>query len=407
MVLSAEVDTGTTSAWRELASHRAFWQWELAAQSARLVPLMIAFGFVLAGKAAAGSEAVGGLMVTCAIVASVVIAPFNGRLLDRIGPARGLPWFLGVAAALLALLAAAVAWKAPVALLLLLTVLVGLSAGGLSGAYRGMLTGTVGQTLVPKALAIDSLLVEAAVVTAPLLVAIAAIPGAAGAIVLMSLIYVAAAVLAVRLPDRPMASSERGPESSPTGNAGSLLRNRGFLFWVLVSVAFGHSLGTVETGALPLAIDLGGDAFNAALLIAVLSVMSILGGIGYATVAERLRWSPYLMSFGLLLAMAVAAVLLGVSGGWIGAAVAIMVIGICTSPLNIIRQHAAEHEVPAWRMSESFAILFAANGIGFALGGLLLALVPLELMLMLGGASAAGVWMIGPWLLRGRVNAHS
>lgn len=87
--------------------------------------------------------------------------------------------------------------------------------------------------------------------------------------------------------------------------------------------------------------------------------------------------------------MVVACLVIGLSDGWLTVAAGMALLGLCTAPLNTVRSIAAEDDVPAHRKAEAFGTLFAANGVGFALGGLLLALLPIDWMLMSGGASAA------------------
>src|SRR5438128_1623225 len=84
---------------RGLLAHRAYWHWSASAFVARLPPLMVPLAFVLVGTDASGSPAVGSLMVTVYILSEVCCAPLAGRLLDRVGPAVGLPRVLGPAVA--------------------------------------------------------------------------------------------------------------------------------------------------------------------------------------------------------------------------------------------------------------------------------------------------------------------
>ncbi len=77
-------------------------------------------------------------------------------------------------------------------------------------------------------------------------------------------------------------------------------------------------------------------------------------------------------------------------------------LGLGAAPLNTIRSHAAEAEAPPLRKAEVFSVLFAANNIGFALPGVLLAILPLGATLIVGGASGFVALVAAPLLLRRR-----
>lgn len=364
---------------------------------------MTSLGFVLAGTYATGSVAVGGLMVTVYVIALTLCAPVTGRLLDRIGPATGTPYLLGFASLALSGLAVAVVLKASALPLLLLAGLSGIFAAGVTSAMRSLLNQVVPARMLTPALAFNSIAVELTVVGGPLIVALAAIPGEPGAIIAMVALTVVAAFSVRRLRGALSVAVETGMTASAnTLVAGSLWRNRRFLFWMAVSVAFGHALGTAETGAFPLARELGGGTREAAFLIAAMSVCSVSSGIAYAGLSHRLRISPPAQASLLLALMIVASVGLGSSNSWATATAAIGLLGFCAAPLYTIRSVAAEDDMPPDRRAEGFGTLFAANGLGFALGGLLLALLPLQWMLVAGGGSALVALLAAPVVMRGR-----
>jgi hypothetical protein len=71
-------------------------------------------------------------------------------------------------------------------------------------------------------------------------------------------------------------------------------------------------------------------------------------------------------------------------------------LGLCCSPLGTVQSQAAEADVPAERKAEAFGILYAASGVGYALGGLFLALLPVREMLLFGPASALLAFILVP-----------
>jgi MFS family permease len=382
---------------REVVAQRRYWQWSATLQAARLPPLMAPLAFVLAGSAA-GDYRVGALMVTAATLAGVAASPFAGRRLDRLGPAIGAPRVLGWSALVLVLLALAVARQAPPPVLLLLAALAGALPAGVSGAMRSLLNAIVPPRQLGPAIAIDATVVELTVVSAPLLVAAAAVFGPPAAILVMA----AAAMLAMlTLRSLPLDRSPT-PPAAATADAQrwSAWRTPRFIFWLLASLAFGHALGAAETGALPLAIRLGGGTGQAAALVAALAVASAVSGVAYAFLGNRLHRGPFTQARVLLALLVLGCLGLGLATNWFAAGAAIVVLGLSTAPLSTVRQVAAEDEAPPERRAEAFSVLFAAHNVGFALSGLLLAALPLSATLMLGGASGLVALLAAPALLR-------
>jgi predicted MFS family arabinose efflux permease len=75
-------------------------------------------------------------------------------------------------------------------------------------------------------------------------------------------------------------------------------------------------------------------------------------------------------------------------------------LGLCCSPLGTVQSQAAEADAPSERQAEAFGILYAASGVGYALGGLFLALLPVREMLLFGTAIALLALMLVPTLER-------
>jgi predicted MFS family arabinose efflux permease len=73
-------------------------------------------------------------------------------------------------------------------------------------------------------------------------------------------------------------------------------------------------------------------------------------------------------------------------------------LGLCCSPLGTVQSQAAEGDVPAERQAEAFGILYAASAVGYALGGVFLALLPVREILLFGAASALLALMLVPTL---------
>ncbi|NBH11904.1 MFS transporter, partial [Amycolatopsis sp. SID8362] len=90
-----------------LFTHRAYWRWSAGVQFARLPATMAPLAFTLLTTATTGSYRLGGVLMSVFVVAEMAGAVPVGRLLDRVGPARGLTALLLFTAAGFAVLAAA------------------------------------------------------------------------------------------------------------------------------------------------------------------------------------------------------------------------------------------------------------------------------------------------------------
>lgn len=389
--------------WSEVLTHRPFWQWSSVALVIRLTPFMVALGFVAATIGALDSEAVGGLMVAGYVLANF-IAPINGRIHDHFGPARSLPWQLALGSLAFLALTIAVQQRWPAGALVALAAACGLITAGMSGALRATLGEFIPGGRIQRALAIDAFFTELAVVIAPLIVLVATLQVFWGGIAVMALFTGSGAIGAIWLRNRV-----RGVAVSPVAHDRvqlpgaddrSLWTNPQFILWVLVSVSFGQVLGTLETGALPITIRYGMDSIWAVMLIAVAASLSVALGVLYASVAERLRWPEPVQAMVMLLAMAIGCFCLAIPNAWVAIVIGAALIGACTSPVNIIRQTATERTVSPSRRAEAFGALFAANGVGFGLAGLSLAVMPLGWMLAAGGTTS--LLSIVFWLLIGR-----
>lgn len=384
---------------RVLLAHRGYWHWSASAFATRLPPLMVPLAFALVGTYASGSQAVGSLMVTVYILTEVCCAPLEGRLLDRIGPALGLPRILGLAAVLWCGIALACALRAPAPVLFLLVALAAALGAGAPGAMRALLSHTVPPRLVAPAIALDAIAVEVVVVIAPLVVALAAAPAPPGPILAMAASIGLAAVL-VRAQRRPRAAAAPGLAGAGIVRTGrqALWRNRRFVFWIAVGVALGYSIGTAEVGAFPRALRLGGGPREAAVLIAVLGSSSALSGLVYATVAHRFALGAIGRACILLVGLVVGTVVLGLSAQWATAAGAMVMLGLCCSPLGTVQSQAAAGDAPAERQAEAFGILYAASGVGYALSGVFLALLPVREIVLVGAACALLALLLVPTL---------
>jgi hypothetical protein len=245
--------------------------------------------------------------------------------------------------------------------------------------------------VLPPALSLDASVIELVVITAPFVVVATALIGPVYPIYAMAAITLFASFLLRPPRERtgaPRAAESTTPDGADDAPRRSLWGDPRFWFWLAVSAAFGQSLGTLETGAVPLADSFGGGSGQAAILIAVLGVSSVVSGLGYAILSARIRSAQITRSMVLMAVMAVAGLGLGFADALGSAIAGYVVIGLCTAPLNTVLFYSVEQDVDPARRTEAFSSVGTANAIGFAVPGTLLAVAPLSVTFGVGGGLA-------------------
>jgi MFS family permease len=361
----------------KLLRHRAYWRWSAGVQLARLPAAMAPLAFTVLTTASTGSYRLGGIMMSVYVVAELVCAVPSGRLLDRIGPAKGLVLLLVCAAAGLGGLAAAASAGASGATLLALVVVPGAISGGLSGGFRTLLAGTISGDLLPRAIAVDAMILDGVLILGPALVALLTMADSILPLAVMAAVYLVSATLV------PRRSVPRHP--APTN--GPAVPMRTALPWLACQFTIGHLLSTVEVAPLPLAQRLGAGERAAALVIAVLCGASIAGSALYAWRGVKLG-RPRLHATTLLGGFVVGGSLVAGNFGWPGLIAGIVVIGSCTGPLVTVASVQMQRLLPEVRRSEGFSLSFAVQSTGFGIGSLSVGVLPLYLAPLLGVASA-------------------
>ncbi|WP_411072441.1 MFS transporter [Streptomyces sp. cmx-4-25] len=369
---------------RELLAHKPYWVWTLIVQLVNAPALMAAMAFAGLTAAGTGSAKDGGVMVASLILADVASSGLIGKVADRT-PGRTVPVFSAALAALgLASVAPAAALDAPLPVLCVLCAVADIGLGGLT---RTLLNSAVPERLLERGLAVNATVMEFLVVGAPLIAGAALlVVGWTGGVLAMA---AGCAVLALLLafsrgasrPARERTAEGAEDEDEALDELREPLWNLGFIAWVAVGVAFGHTLGAIETAALPLAQTVGSGTFGAGTIIAVLAGSSVLAGVGYTALADRLPGGPAVRAGTLLAVVAVAVVGVGQAGGWPALTLVVIAAGLCTAPLNAIRSYAVERTIPEHRRSEGFGWLYTTGARGFAVSGLGLTVLPLGVAL--------------------------
>ncbi|MFE6918621.1 MFS transporter [Streptomyces rubiginosohelvolus] len=373
---------------RELLSHRPYWVWTLITQLVNAPALMAAIAFAGLAAAGTGEAKDGGFMVASLILADVASSGIIGKVADRTS-GRVVPVVsAALAAAGLASVVVAALADASLVALCALCVVAGLGLGGLTGLTRTLLNSVVPERLLERALAVNATAMEALVVLAPLIAGGAIfVFGWTGGVATMA---VGAGLLALLLAfargaARPASAVHMAEAAHPDSarKRREPLWNLGFIAWLMVGIAFSHTLGAIETGALPLAQKLEFGVLGGGSIIAVLAVSGITAGVGYAVFADRLPGGPSLRAGLLLTVVAAAAVGVGQAGTWTALTAMVVVAGVCTAPLNAIRSFAVEKVIPADRRAEGFGWLYTASSGGFAASGLGMSTLPLGVALSL------------------------
>ncbi|WP_410637420.1 MFS transporter [Amycolatopsis sp. lyj-346] len=379
-----------------LFTHRAYWRWSAGVQLARLPATMAPLAFTLLTTATTGSYRLGGVLMSVFVVAEMAGAVPVGRLLDRVGPARGLPALLLLTAAGFVVLAAAAANHAPNAVLLGLVLLPGVAAGALSGGFRTLLADTVDDALLPRAISVDAMLLEGVLIGGPALVALLDLAGPFVPVAAMAVACVAAAALVPRRagePDR----AESGDDVPPA-------RVTTYLPWLCCAFTVGLLLSTIEVAPLPLVQRLGAPATAAPVVIAVLSGASIVGSALYAWRGKT--GDPRLFLGGFV----AGGLVLAAGFGWPGLIGSIALIGACTGPLVAATSVNLQRLLPKNRRSAGFSLSFTVQACGFGLGSLAVGVLPLWLAPVFGAFAAAiagGMLVVKPARAIGTVSVPS
>ncbi len=360
-----------------------------ASLGGRLGFSMLPLALVLFATAQTGSTAAAGALIA-AFSGTSIFAPARGRVVDRRGPRALVAFTLGCSGALLVLVAAGAA-GAPTAVLVAVGAVAGLTVPPLGPFTRAVWGGALGARpeRLRRAFALDSAGEEAALVVAPLVVALivaVATPGAAVVVAATGLLAGTAA--AAR---SPLAGEVRR-DAAARAQAG-----RGRLppaLWLAIAAFLGPgiALGAVNLAVPALARAAGAPA-RAGLVLAALALgtatASLLAG---RAGTQRAPWRPAAMQTALAAAFAAAA---AVAASPLALALAMVAAGAALGTLFVTLYVLVDALTPAGAHTRAFGWLVAANNGGIAIG----AFVAGEVVRADGGA--AGLWVAAGCALAG------
>ena len=319
-----------------------------------------------------GSFAVPGAVAGGLVLGTGLAAPFMGRFVDRLGAWVLLPIAAGHATGVLGLLGLGLAGAPPMALVVV-AVLTGAAFPPNPSVLRARFPSLLDDEpdLVQSAYALDSVLLELTFVTAPLLVAlIVLLVGPAAALVVSAVLVLAGTAAFVALLP---ASVSAGEEPEIDHGFLGVLRTPGIQTLVMTMLPLGFAFGALEV-ALPAFGDAEGRAELGALLIAVWSLGSAVGGFAFGVRPRTAPLADVHRRLTLALPFAFAPLLLASSP--VLMALLLIPAGLFIAPVIATRNELAQAAAPPGTRTEALTwpltALVGGISLGAAIGGALI-----------------------------------
>ncbi|MER5945220.1 MFS transporter [Streptomyces sp. NPDC001904] len=321
---------------------------------------MTGLGIVWLVHARTGSYSTAGLVTGCFAVTDALAGPQIGRLVDRFGERRVVPYALGAHAAAVALLFAG--GPVPVAA----------TAGALAGAtlpqisalsaarWAALLRGTGQDAALPGAFALESLANGLSFLVGPALVSTAGAAGHPGLGSGLAAALVIGGGLAFTLQRRtapPVA--DRGERR----HAGRALRGPAFAGLVASTLALGVYFGAMQVSVSAYAVGRGTPDL-APVLYAVSNCTSLVGGWVYG--ARRWRAAPVRQRAVAAAGLLLACLPLTVLDDPVPLGCALALTGLAVPPLLAVTSVLTEAAVPRAVLTQAFTWLGSASAGGSA-----------------------------------------
>jgi MFS family permease len=350
--------------YRSLLREPGFSRLVVAVNLTRITVAVIPLAEVLLVRRRTGSFADAGIVTAAWALASGVLAPFQGRLVDRYGQPRVLLPCAVLSAAALGGFVAAALQDAPTWVLAVLSAGAGAAFPPVGASMRNLwkqrLEGD--ESRLGTAYSFESVVVEVAFVTGPALCAIvvalaspeAALVGAAAAI-LIGTTWMATSRVSRGWP----------PEPSTMGAAGAL-GDRGLRTLVLITVPVGAALGTLDIG-MPAFARAHGHPAAAGLLLTGFAVGSMLGGLWYGS--RKWESGQLFRRFVLVNVVFTVGLLPLAAAPSLGVMAALSVLsGLAFAPAVTCMYLLVDRVAPAGTSTEAFTWVLTATAAGQALG---------------------------------------
>lgn len=318
---------------------------------------MTGIGIVWLVHARTGSYAAAGLVTGGFAVADAVAGPQIGRLVDRFGQTRVLPYALGAHAGAVALLLAGAVPD------LVAGVLVGATLPQLSALsaarWSALLSGERAAAL-PAAFALEALTNGASYMAGPALVSVLGAAGRPGAGVLLAAALVVGGGLALAV--------QRRTEPPLTGHAerrhaGRALLRSAFLRQVALGLTLGVFFGAVQVSVAAYAVGRGTpDA--AALLYVAFNCTNLVGGWAYG--AWRHGGSPRRRQAAAAACLTLASIPLTFLDAPLAVGATLALTGLAVPVLLILASVLTESAVPRAVLTQAFTWGNSASAAGIA-----------------------------------------
>ena len=335
-----------------------------------------------------GSFGTAGVVAGAIALGVAAGAPFASRLVDRRGARMLVPIGVMHAGAVLSIWGLGEA-GAPTPLLIAAALTIGVSFPPTGAVLRSRYPDLLGdERLVHGAYALDSVTIEVAFVSGPLLTAVVvALVGPAYALVVSAALVLAGTTLfSARLP------GSREPHPSAGQHSGLLgaLSDRGIRMVALSTLPVGFCLGAVEV-SIPAFSAEQGSAALAGVLLAIWSASSGVGGLIYGAWGTRGAGYESFMRMAALFPLACLPMLAASSP--IAMMLFVVVAGAPIAPLIASRNLVVGALAPRGAGAESFTWLMTALvggiAIGTAVGGALIEVDGWQAAVLVGCAVAA------------------
>jgi MFS family permease len=330
---------------------------------ARLPISMVSLGIVLLVSEATGSYGLAGAVAAAYLVGNALMAVVQGRMADRLGQSRVLPWTILVFTVALSLMMWAVQadWATPAPHLL--AALGGAAQPQIGSCVRARWSHNVAdKPTLQTAFALEAVVDETVFMLGPIIVTVLAttVHPLLGLGTAVAAGLVGTLALAAQRATEPPAHRGTGRQGPRVPMGWQVL---GPL--VLAGAATGVLFGGIEVATVAFAEELGRTSL-AGPLLALFALGSLLAGFFSGTVnwrssnATRFRWG--------MAALAAAVAPLPFVGGITTLGLVLFVAGFAISPTLIAIVAWVQETVPARRLTEGISIVTTGMAVGLAPG---------------------------------------
>jgi MFS family permease len=316
---------------------------------------------------ATGSFAIAGLAAGAQALGGALSRPLGGRLIDRRGTGLLVP-IAAVNAALLGALGALGEGGGSTALIVAASIGCGATVPPLSSVLRARWTRLVDgdPALISAAFAMDTVLIQAAFVSGPLVAALVIAVAAPAAALLVSaacgLLGTAWFAAALR---HQLGGEPGGQPAASRGGAGGALSSPGLRTLTAASVPVGFCMGCIEV-AIPAFSEAHGVASSAGILLACWIASSTVAGLAYGALVRGRPVVRLHAAMAVLLPLASLPMVL--AGSPLAMAALAIPAGAPLAPLIASRNQLIASVAPPGREAEAYAWPLTAMIMGLSAG---------------------------------------